>query len=483
MSRKFHPFVWLVLFVFVGCGASSAAYTRARRATEGGAVPAPGEVRAEDFLAYVATEDAPRPPPGTSMRAPVWLDARAGSDVIPSMPTIVPLQVTLRGGVAAARYPSRLVVLVDVSGSMREGDKIGAVRHALARLIERLDPLDRIAIVTFSNEAHIALAPSEVGAERDVVLSAISRLMAQGGTNLHDGLTKALLTADAMRGDGAVTRVVLLSDGIASVGVTEPHAFDRLARWAASRSISITTVGMGREIDFLLLESLARAAGGEFHFLDRPSEVERLFSRELVSLVTLAARDVRVRVHIPPGWSLGQSFSERTEVFGGGTVLETRIGDLPSDGAFVVLHELIAPAGLGEDVLPVEVTLTAEDGSQTVITEAHVTIARHSGALSETIDASVLRNLALGRSAVALREAGEASRSGQHDMAWSTLDDALRSGRDAQATLRAYGDEARARSLDETLSMLERAHGALSPSSPSSITMPVRSSESFSGWR
>lgn len=479
MAAKLNLFVVavgaLLSFFPIGCGGSTASYTRFRRAAEEGRVPAASEVRAEDFLAYHATEDAPRPGPGTDLGAPVLLEARVGSAAMPGGAPRTAVQISLRGGVAAARYPSRLVVLVDVSGSMQEGDKIGAVRHALARFVERLDPHDQLAIVTFSDEAHLALPPSVVGEARADVLGAIEHLTAFGGTNLYAGLSEALVTAEAMRREGVLTRVVVLSDGVASLGITDPAAFEALARRAHDEEIAITTVGMGTAIDYALLDSLARTAGGEFHYLDRPAEVERLFSTELVSLVAMAARDVRVRMRMPPGWALAQSYDERSMVVG--DVIETRIGDLPSDGAFVVLHEL---EGSSLGAIGVEVTLTFADGSSRVVAETSVAVGGATGS-----DPSVLRNLTLGRCAVAVRSASSMLAQGNAEAAYVLLRDASASGRAAQATLAARGDDARAASLSETLALVERTLAAIP--APASAGWTVRSdeptSERFRGWR
>lgn len=484
MAAKLNLFVVLLGTLLgllpLGCGGSTASYTRCRRAAEEGRVVAAEEVRAEDFLAYHATEDAPRPAPGSDLGAPVLLEARVGSASMPGRARAA-VQISLRGGVAAARYPSRLVVLVDVSGSMQEGDKIGAVRHALARFVERLDPHDQLAIVTFSDEAHLALPPSVVGEARSDVLAAIEHLTAFGGTNLYAGLSEALVTAEAMRREDVLTRVVLLSDGVASLGITDPAAFEALARQAHDREIGITTVGMGTAIDYALLDTLARTAGGEFHYLDRPAEVERLFSTELVSLVAMAARDVRVRVRMPGGWTLAQSYAERSEVVG--DVIETRIGDLPSDGAFVVLHEL---DGSSPGSIAVEVTLTFADGSSRVVAETSIAVG---GAMAD--DPAVLRNLTLGRCAVAVRSASSMLAQGNAEAAYLLLREASTSGRAAQATLSSRGEAARAASLSEPLELVERTLAAIPPppptSTPASTSWTVRTdgptSERFRGWR
>ena len=79
--------------------------------------------------------------------------------------------------------------------------------------------------------------------------------------DMPDASVDAIVTAEAMRREDVLTRVVLLSDGVASLGITDPAAFEALARQAHDREIGITTVGMGTAIDYALLDTLARTAG------------------------------------------------------------------------------------------------------------------------------------------------------------------------------------------------------------------------------
>lgn len=469
------------------CGGSTAGYTRARRAVSEGRRVAAEEVRAADFIAYVATDDAPRPATSAGPLLPVLLDARLGATVVSTGGDRVLVQVSLRGGTAAVRTPSRMVLIVDVSGSMQDGDKIGAVRHALARFVETLDPADQIAIVTFADEAHVALAPTSVASSRDVILSAVGSLSAYGGTNLDAGMSAGLTLAASMRDAGSVTRVLLLSDGIASVGRTDAATLAGYGDTAHAIDVALTTVGMGDQIDFALLEALATRSGGAFHYLDQPSEVERLFATEIRSLVSLAARDVRVRIRLPAGTTLLQSYDERTHFVG--DVLETAIGDLGSDDAAVVVHELALEPGVVPLALPVEITLAGPDGGAAVVASTSLAAVRGDAHAVPT-DLAVLRNATLGRLAVALRAASAACDRGDTAEAWYTLTSALDASDAARAALLAAGDAERARSLDEATGMVQRARDLVPRPAPSAAPPPASGwtvtspgSASFSGWR
>ncbi len=501
MSRP-RPLAVLVSLLFLialgagACSGSGASYARFRRAASEGRVVAAREVRAADFIDVHASEDAPRPPAtGDGEHLPILLDARLGNSALPSQGGRAVLQISLRGGMAAARLPASIVVVVDVSGSMQDEDKIGAVRHALARFVETLDPADRLAIVTFSDDAHLALQPSSVASSRSTILGAIGGLAAYGGTNLGAGLGTALSVAASMR-EGGVARVVLLSDGVATVGETSFDALASLGTAAHDAGIAVSTIGMGDQIDFALLEAVANRAGGAFHYLDRPSEVERVFATELASLTQLAARDAHVRVELPEGVSLARSYDERTSFALG--VLDTSLGDVAGDEAMIVVHELDVAPGASLSEIPVEISLRAPDGTASIAARTAVRFTR-SGAFAYegATDPAVLRNVTLGRIAWSLREASHLVDVGDGGRASVLATAALADASSAQVRLRALGDDLRARSLDEALTLLGATVRALPPPPVTSARLAgnddadragwtvtsSRASDAFTGWR
>jgi Ca-activated chloride channel homolog len=480
------------------CGGSSASYARFRHEASEGRVVAAAEVRAADFIDVHASEDAPRPPvSGDPERLPILLDARLGNSALPSQGGRAVLQVSLRGGTTAARLPASLVVVVDISGSMQDQDKIGAVRHALARFVESLDPADRIAIVTFSDDAHVALPPTSVLTARDTILAAIGSLTAYGGTNIGAGVSTGLAIATSMR-EGSVPRIVLLSDGVATLGETRAEILAGLGAQAHDQGVAMSTIGMGNQIDFALLEALANRAGGAFHYLDQPSEVERVFAAELASLTQLAARDAHVRVQLPPGVTLARSYDERTSFAGG--VLDTAIGDVAGDEAILVVHELDVAPGAGLSDIPVEITLAAPDGTASIAARTAIRFSRTgSFAYDGATDPMVLRNVALGRIAWSVREASHLLEIGDASTASLLAHGALAEAHAAQVRLRAMGDDARARSLDEALGLLAATTQALPPPPVTTartaahpdgsggtawtVTSSTPTSSTFAGWR
>lgn len=470
------------------CSGSSASYARFRRAATEGTIVAADEVRAADFIDVHAEEDAPRPPVGATTRLPILLDARLGSSVAAATGGRAIVQVSIRGGITSVRAPANVVVVLDVSGSMQDEDKIGAVRHALARFVEGLDARDRIAIVTFADDAFVALPPSEVGATRSTILSAIGDLRAYGATNLGAGLERGLELAQSMQGYGGNARVVVLSDGVATMGETRPDQLVHYADAARARTIAMTTVGMGEQIDFSLLEALANGAGGAFHYVDRPAEVERVFGRELSALTGIAARDAHVSVTLPPGATLVRSYDERTHERG--SVLDTELGDVGADEALVIVHEIELAPGTGVVSIPVEVTLGALDRGAAAIATTTLSLSQGGAVADPAVDASVLRNVTLGRIAWSVREASHLVDVGDMVRAGGFAHGALAEAADARERLLRMGETARAASLDEPIALLARTASllpdpTLAPAAPSSgwSVSSAGSSAAFAGWR
>lgn len=481
---------FLAALVFLtGCSGSSASYARFRRAATEGTIVAAEEVRAADFIDVHAEQDAPRPPVGATT-LPILLDARLGASTVAATGGRAVVQVSIRGGIAAVRAPANVVVVLDVSGSMQDDDKIGAVRHSLARFVEGLDARDHIAIVTFSDDAHVALPPTEVGPARATILGAIGQLSAYGATNLGAGLERGLELAQSMQGYGGNARIVLLSDGVATMGETRADELVHYADAARARTIAMTTIGMGEQIDFGLLEALANGAGGAFHYVDRPAEVERVFGRELAALTGIAARDAHVRITLPPGATLARSYDERTRQ--SGAQLDTPLGDVGADEALVIVHEIDLAPGTGVVTIPVEVTLGALDRSSAALAQTALTITQNGYVTPSATDASVLRNVTLGRIAWSVREASHLVDMGDAVRAGGFAHGALAEANAARSALLAMGDAGRAASLDEPIALLGRtaallpdpttAPGTATPSGWS-VTSSGGSSATFAGWR
>ncbi len=164
-----------------------------------------------------------------------------------------------RATVSVTSSQATVVLLVDVSGSMRASDvkptRIGAAQHAMDVFSEKVPKRVKIGLVSFSTGPDVLVPPTT---DRDVLLEGIDLLSPDGGTALGDGIGVAVdvvksAVGDAPRGkDGKLPgAIVVLSDGAQTRGALTPLQGAALARNAGIRVFTVVlgtnhgTLGFG----------------------------------------------------------------------------------------------------------------------------------------------------------------------------------------------------------------------------------------------
>jgi Ca-activated chloride channel family protein len=230
------------------------------------------------------------------------------------------------GGTPVDR-PVNVAVVMDASGSMSEGDKMRHARTAAKSILRAMGPEDEFALVSFNDYARVVV---ESGPVQDVdrISRQIDRVAYGGATNLYDGLARGEAQVLRALTAGEVGRVIVLSDGKANQGRQEPHQLSGLAAEVAAKGISVTTLGLGLDFREDVLQDMADVGGGNYAFIDDPTELADVFARELNETTRLLARNTTLTVDLPPqiepieviGWD-----AERTDT--GWTLF---LGDLPA---------------------------------------------------------------------------------------------------------------------------------------------------------
>ena len=200
------------------------------------------------------------------------------------------------------RPPLDLALVIDTSGSMA-GEPIEYVREGLLRMLDDLRPEDRVSIVAFSDGAEI-LAERVAGDATGELTLAIDAIVARGKTNLYDGLRTGYTLVAADEEPGRQTRVVLLSDGEATAGITSTSKIVAMSAGYNEIGHTLATIGVGTEFDPVLMRSLSESGGGAFYYLEDPAAVQEVFEQEVTTFLVPLARDVRIDVDIEAAWSL-----------------------------------------------------------------------------------------------------------------------------------------------------------------------------------
>jgi Ca-activated chloride channel family protein len=159
----------------------------------------------------------------------------------------------------ASPQPKDIVFVLDTSGSMADGDKLGQARRALEFCLRNLDDRDRFGLVRFSTEAELLaerLLPADT-ASRDKALAFVEGFKPIGGTAIADALARGLRLAAADHDPDRPCFVVFLTDGLPTVGETDVDALvTSVADGIGDRPIRVFCFGLGTDVNTHLLDRI-----------------------------------------------------------------------------------------------------------------------------------------------------------------------------------------------------------------------------------
>ena len=401
-----HRWTSVVVAAVVGTGCAATTgpgvASLSPRAPDAVAQVPPLEVASTASAVVAASDERP------AARDGAWIGAAAESDVLLAGATDTALGVWVdapahREGMHA---PIDLALVIDTSGSMN-GTKIESARAAAKELVNGLSDGDIVSLATFADAATpvvnaVALTP----ATRPVVLAAIERLSTGGGTNLHAGLSLGEINAITAPESHPVRRLVLLSDGLANVGLTSPEMLGALVERGLQAHVQVTSLGVGIDYDERTLDALAVRTSGRLYHLGDPRATAAALHDELGLLTGTVASDAVVEIVPAPGVRLTGADGARFDWGGGGT-LRIPLGALyggqhrealvrlrvdpsvftggrdsrplasvrlrfrdPADGGVERVQEVVARAGITDDAREVAARVNARTQSIATIQQA-----------------------------------------------------------------------------------------------------------------
>ena len=439
LSKRKSLSLALMLGVVLLAGACAApqdaSKARSRALINQGVIVPAEEVRVAEYLNYY--EQHFPTPTGTAL----GLDLRLGNEQIPAAGGEVWLQIGVQAREAEDEQvtPLNLALVIDRSGSMDAPDKWPYLQQSLRVFFRSLDPDDIVAVVGYDDQAEVALPAQHVGDGRWIERT-IERLHPRGYTNLHSGLMLGFQEVDKNFDIRRNNRVILLTDGIANRGITDPAQIAGEALAYNERGIYLSTIGLGLDFNDELLSQLARQGKGAYHFIDSAEEMDKVFRREVAGLVEKAAREAAVTVY--PGQGVEMVALTGYDGRPPAGPVQITMQELGAGDGQVLMAQLQVSSGWGRDRLMATVTLDYFDvfAQRSEQATREVTARTGAGADYDPLwDLEILRNVTIQRTAEGLKEIDQLYQARRYDDAWKLAYDLEQALREAA---RLTGDEA-----------------------------------------
>ncbi len=239
------------------------------------------------------------------------------------------------------RRPLNIGVVLDRSGSM-SGEKLDYVKKAAQFLVQHLGASDRFSLTTYDNVVEVPVNP-EPPIYKDTINRAINAITARGTTNLSGGWLQGCQLVQQAITDGQVNRVILLTDGLANQGITEPPRLTALARQKREEGVTTTCMGVGMDFNEDLLTAMASEGGGAFYFIDNPDQAPQIFAEELSDLLNVVGQNLIITLILAGELRMVRQLNSYPVETRDGKIV-FRLGDIFADEVKSLVLELHIPA-------------------------------------------------------------------------------------------------------------------------------------------
>ncbi len=197
------------------------------------------------------------------------------------------------------RTPLNVALVLDRSGSM-SGEKIEKTKEAAIAFVNRLKDDDIVSIITYDDRINVLLAATKLH-NRQSVIQKIRQIRPGGSTALYAGVTAGAQELRKFADKKRVSRIILLSDGIANKGPSTPSALADLGAKLIREGFSVTTLGLGDGYNEDLMTQLAAKSDGNHKFLRTTEDIRKFFNKELGVIGAIVARDVTIEIECAEG--------------------------------------------------------------------------------------------------------------------------------------------------------------------------------------
>lgn len=164
-----------------------------------------------------------------------------------------------------------LQLVIDTSGSM-QGEKMTLCKAAAIEAVKALQPTDMIGVIAFDSQSR-EVVPMQKVAGRSHIAQRISRIVAEGGTDLYPAMEKGYFSL--RKADASTKHMIVLTDGL-----TPENTFRELTTRMRDEGMTVSGVAVGPDADVNLMRLIASIGGGKVYHVLSPRAIPKVLMRE-----------------------------------------------------------------------------------------------------------------------------------------------------------------------------------------------------------
>jgi Ca-activated chloride channel homolog len=176
-----------------------------------------------------------------------------------------------------------IMLVIDKSGSMG-GQKMEMAKDAAKAAVELLGPRDKVGVIAFDGDPFVVVE-MQPASNKAQIIDKISAIEAGGGTSMgqpmRDGFEALQQTQAKLK------HMIVLTDGI-----SDADDFEDIATNMAQSKMTCSTVAVGDDCDFKVLEAIAKNGNGRYYHAQDPANIPQIFAKETVTASKSAINEV-----------------------------------------------------------------------------------------------------------------------------------------------------------------------------------------------
>jgi len=198
--------------------------------------------------------------------------------------------------VSVQAMPLNVSLVLDVSGSMYNENRLKYVKQAAEHVVDMMSPDDIVSVVAFADRSKV-VSEANTSGEKDAIKQAIQNIEdadVGSGTSMYLGMENGVAEVLKNLSEGRSNRVIVLTDG----QTRGEEKCEQIVEKEAPAGVGFSAIGVGSDWNDVLLEKIAQIGHGKWHYVDTPEKAQEIFQEEFGQLIATAFSNVILKLHL-----------------------------------------------------------------------------------------------------------------------------------------------------------------------------------------